>query len=416
MISTDLVVCGAGPAGLMGALLCGEYGIRVTLVDSNLKPGRKLLVSGSGKCNVSNTASLDRFCASYGQKSRFVKSCLSAFGPDSLRDFFERRGLPLVEAHDGKLFPETMCASDVLDVLYGSCMTTRVGKGFSRSVESIEVAGEGNSRHFVCTTSREVYHCSCVLMATGGCSWPTTGSDGSGISLAASLGHTIVTPRPALAPVYPRSYDAASCSGLACEQCEVSLWRNGRKILKRCGDVLFTHRGLSGPGILDISRYIDRGDRITLNLVSLPDESAADTRLRDACAASPKKNVKNIVTSLGVAESLAVIVLARSGCAPDCAASDLPKNVRKQLAKNLVSLEFEVDHTGGFSEAMATAGGIHTDEVIPSTMESRLVKGLFFAGEVLDVDGDTGGYNIHFALASARAAAQEIFRRIHGEI
>jgi predicted Rossmann fold flavoprotein len=367
------------------------------------KPGRKLLAAGSGKCNLTNAAQLDEFCKRYGQRERFVSPSLHNFSPAALADFFSSRGLPLVELHDGKLFPETMRSTDVLRVLLDACKSAGVdihtGSGVTsvrRCTAGFEVESAAGGR-FVCRS---------LVIATGGASWPVTGSTGDGYTFAASLGHTVIPPRPALVPVIARGYDCATCAGLAIRECPVRLVRNGKKIAERRGDVLFTHEGVSGPGILDFSRDFLPDDVLSLRL-SVLDDSALST----ACAAAPKKIVKNILGVLDVPENLALVVLARAGLSGDLRCADLAKADRLRVSSLIADFRLTIGETGGFTEAMATTGGVDTSEVSRTTMESRITEGLYFAGEVLDVDWDTGGFNLQFAFSSAVLAAESIIKK-----
>lgn len=436
MDQVDVVIVGAGPAGLMCAQHCAGLGLRTLVLEKNTKPGRKLLVTGSGKCNLSNARPIEEFMDAYGTRSNFVRPALLNFGPNSLISFFDTWKLAITELHDGKLFPASMRASDVLTVLLDACSkagafirTNAPVCGIQRmpgAISGFDIAiecdkGQGGRTDDESQTIQSRF----VVIACGGMSWQVTGSTGDGYSLASSFGHSVVAPRAALTPAYPSDYDCASCAGVACEDIPVRLWRKDKKIVERIGDVLFTHKGLSGPGILDMSRTIREGDQISLALAHDWDKDRISQRIVDLCAASPRKTVKNILCALNIPEALVIVLLMRcmkryvtgkesleSDKAADLTGAVLSRSLRLAIAAELTDFRFTVSRIGGFEEAMATAGGVATAEVKARTMESRLMPGLYFAGEVLDVDGDTGGYNLQFAFSSGVLAADSIKRAL----
>lgn len=419
----EVSIVGAGPAGLFCAYTLASRGIRVRVYEKTGKAGVKLLVSGSGKCNVSNTAPLDRFFRSYGDKGNFVKPALLSFPPSALITFFEERGLPLTEVNDGKLFPSTMRARDVLGVLLSACESTGVEIVYNSWVSGIVREGDD----FSVKAGERIDHSRFLVITAGGKSWPRTGSSGDGSTLASALGQPVVEQRPALVPLYPADYDCGGAAGTALNTVEIRLLRDGKVIARGEGDVLFTHTGLSGPGVLDISRYCLPGDILSINLVTGLRADEVSPEIQKRCAQAPKKTLKNILCGLGIPESLVVVVLGRAQARlPDLQArlpdkpvrliettgAELTKQARSTLAAIMTDFSFLIERTGSFEEAMATAGGVDTAYVDPKTMASRLVSGLYFAGETLDVDGDTGGFNIQFAFSSAFLAAQAIAKEI----
>lgn len=415
----EVSIVGAGPAGLFCAYTLASRGIRVRVFEKTGKAGVKLLVSGSGKCNVSNSAPLDRFYRSYGDKGAFIKPALLSFPPSALRTFFEERGLSLTEVHDGKLFPSTMRARDVLELLLSSCESAGVEIVYNSPVSRARRVGDGFEVH----AGGRLGVCRFLVITAGGKSWPRTGSTGDGSMIAADLGQPVVEQRPALVPLYPANYDCGAVSGTALDTVEIRLVREGKTIARKDGDILFTHMGLSGPGVLDISRYYRQGDSVSVSLVSglRPDEVSLAIQKR--CSQTPKKTVKNILCGLGIPESLVVVVLGRAEALlaesqtrhkdmrvklNETTGAELTKQSRSVLTAIITDFSFRIERMGSFEEAMATAGGVDTAFVDPKTMASRLLSGLYFAGETLDVDGDTGGFNIQFAFSSAFVAARAI--------
>jgi predicted Rossmann fold flavoprotein len=406
-MNTDILIIGGGPAGLFCALRAAAGGLSATVLEKNPRPGKKLLVTGSGQCNLTNTAPIEMFLKAYGDKGRFVKPALMEFPNTSLMEFFSTRGVSLEERHKGKVFPRSGRAGDILELLMNQCRQAGVDIRCNRTVTTLSREGTG----FRATAGGENHSARFVLVSCGGASWPGTGSTGDGYALVAALGHRIVVPHPSLTPVYPSAFDASSCSGIALSDTPVTLWRGGKKIGGRIGDLLFTHQGLSGPGILDFSRDFQPGDEIRLQLVRTTDREQIEKDIISVCNNSPRKSLKNLLSGFNLPETLILVVLKRCGIDPETTGAAFDKSSRRILAEALYGLRYIIRETGGFDEAMATAGGVDTAEVKSKTMESRVVPGLYFAGEVLDVDGDTGGFNLQFAFSSGALAAEGMRHR-----
>ncbi len=263
-IDYDLIIVGAGPAGLFCGIHCAAGGGRVLILEGKSSPGRKLLIAGSARCNITNAGDIAEFPGRYGDAARFVKPALYHFTNRDLVDYFSGRGLPLVEMNDGKIFPESMKSSEVL-----RCLLGEAGRYGAEIRPADKVAGiKRTEGGFETITETAVYRTRRVLVATGGRSYPATGSTGDGYAFAESLGHTIEPTAPALTPLYIKNYFFENCAGISLERRELTLFRSGKKIRRTEGDVLFTHRGLSGPGVLDFSRYVLPGDTVKVRLVS----------------------------------------------------------------------------------------------------------------------------------------------------
>lgn len=407
--SIDVLILGAGPAGLMAACAAAENGKRVAVLEKNAKPGRKLLMAGSGRCNITHAGEIADFPPHYAHAARFVKPCLLAFTNRDLLRFFAAAGLRTVELNDGKIFPASQRSEDVLAVLTETCRKRRVEFFYSQPVS--QVAFHEADARFHIETPDARWMAKKIAIATGGKSYPVTGSTGDGYTLAAVLGHTIIPPRPALAPVYVDAYPFTACAGISLPHCPLSVWRGGRRIAAHAGDILLTHRGFSGPGVLDFSRNIQPGDTLKIAFTGEPDAAALDKILVAELADNSKKTLKNLLAyRFTLPERLAEYLLELSGIPPALAAWELPRAARTQLAKTLAGHPFRVHRLGDFREAMCTAGGVCLGEVNRKNMESRLRPGLFFCGEVLDVDADTGGYNLQFAFSSGTAAGREMGR------
>lgn len=395
----DILVIGGGPAGLMAAIAASESRrSSIVLLESNARPGRKFLLSGSGRCNVTRGGAVTGFPDRYGglAKARFVKPALFSFDNTEVIRFFEERNVPLLEREDGKIFPRSLKSGDLLESLL--CELDRGGVDLRLETAARTVKKEGELFH-VETGSRS-FQARRLILATGGRSYPGTGSTGSGWQWAKDLGHDIVPPRPALAPVIVRDYPLGDLAGISFPETTIELYRHGKRIRKADGDVLLTHRGLSGPGILDLSRYVEPEDVVRLALCSRLREKELQKFL------AGKKTVKNALDPLGIPDRLLTRLLELLDIPLDRSSSEITRDQRRRLEETLLRFPFPVLALGGWNEAMATSGGVDLSGVNRKTMESRLVPGLFFCGEILDVDGDTGGYNIQFALSSGHLAGR----------
>ncbi len=403
----DLIVVGAGPAGLFGAIHAGGAGMRVLALERNESPGRKLLASGAGRCNLTNASPSEDFPLHYGAASRFVKPALFEFTNRDLVSFFTERGLPLVEMNGGKIFPASQNSRDVLRVLLDEASRLGVEIAYARRAESVEREGDA----FLARSGGREYRASNLLLSTGGLSYPGTGSTGDGYRFAEGFGHSIAETAPALAPLVIEDYALAECAGVSLQDAEFLISRDGKDVARARGDLLFTHKGLSGPGILDSSRLIRPGDDILLRLTGAMDAEEAERALIDASGKAGSRQVKTVACSLGIPERLALSALTIAGVDGAIPVAKLDRGSRKRLVRALVAMPFRVASLGGYEEAMATRGGVSLAEVNAKTMESRIVPGLYFAGEILDVDGDTGGYNLQFAFSSGRLAAEAMIRK-----
>lgn len=401
----DLVVVGAGPAGLFAAIHAGLAGMRVLVLEKNASAGRKLLASGSGRCNVTNAAPIDEFPRRYGDAFRFVKSALLGYTNADLMSFFADGGVPLVEMAGGKVFPVSQDSRDVLRLLLDEAAKAGVEFVYSCPVDSV---ARDDGAFSVISRDRR-FTATNLLLSTGGKSYPGTGSTGDGYRIAAELGHSIAEPSPALTPLVIEDYPLSDCAGVSLKDADFSVVRDGSEVARSRGDVLFTHKGLSGPGILDASRFMRPGDTIRVSLAGSEDDIE---RAFLACAeGSGSKNAKNFAASLGIPDRLAVAALSAIGIDGATAIARIDRESRKRLARGLSAMPFRVASLAGYAEAMATRGGVSLSEVNAKTMESRLVAGLYFAGEILDVDGDTGGFNLQFAFSSGRLAADAMARK-----
>ena len=399
----DVVIIGAGPAGLFCA--ANLAGLRVCILEKMNLPGRKLLLSGSGQCNITHAGSMGDYALHFGDASHaaFLKPALRALSNTDLLTFFEKRGMTFETTDAGKVFPTTRSADDVLDVLLDACDAAGVEILYEERVESVKKDGE----RFVVSTAYGKYLARCLVVAAGGSSYPKTGSSGDGVRLSEMLGHSIVVPKEALTPVYAENFRLADLSGLSFENVTLTIWRDGKKIGANTNDLLITRFGFSGPCVLDASRAMQAGDVLKISFTQLSAE-AVDALLVERCRKEGGRLVSNLLYGLGVPDRLVKSLIEEAGIAEDTKGSQLSAVSRKALVRLITSYEIKIAHLGDFSISMATAGGVSLAEVNKKTCESKLHPGLFFAGEVLDIDGDTGGYNLQAAFSTAYLASQRI--------
>jgi len=400
----DVIVIGAGPAGLFCAIHAAAEGFRVLVLEKNSKPGVKLLLAGSGQCNLTHDGEIRKFVTHYGDHGKFLKPALMSFTNQALAGFFRDRDLAIITEGTGKMFPQTRQSADVLAVLLAECRIRGVTIRCSEPVTGISRAA-GLFTVMTGTAARET---GTVVITTGGASYPQCGTTGDGYRFASALGQPVTETAPALTPLLIRPFPFASLMGLSFDRMPFSVWREGKKVADHTGDVLFTHIGLSGPGILDASREIRPGDIVRLSFAGAMrrEEFAADIAKRSA--ENPNWQVGTILAKYPIPERLNRKLLNLSGIPDDLKCAHFSAALRSVLVTNCTGFPLTVAALGDYKIAMATRGGIALDAVNAKTMESKLVPGLFFAGEVLDIDGDTGGYNLQAAFSTGYLAAQGI--------
>jgi len=390
--SADVLIIGAGPAGLFTSIHCKNR--KVIVLEKNASPGKKLLISGTGRCNLTHECKLSDFFDHYGVNHRFLKTALHEFTNTDLIRFFNDNGLQTVVDKNGKVFPVSQKASDVLQVLINVCNKNKVEIACNQQIAQIKKTGTG----FDVKTDSGVYTGKFVVIATGGMSYPATGSTGDGFHFAKQLGHSIVPPKPSLSPVFIRDYTMASISGVSVQNKTVYLYRGDKKITGHRGDIGFTHKGLSGPGILDFSRYILGGDILKVNFIDLKTDDFRNELIKTS-EKDGKTAVQTYIKKFDLPRSLVLLILKSIRVDRETRLAEITKVQRNQLVAAFCEFPFIVEKVGGFNMAMVTAGGVSLDEVNAKSLESKLVPGLYFAGEVLDIDGDTGGYNLQAAFS-----------------
>lgn len=399
-----VVIIGGGPAGLFCALQAAGEERRVLLLEKKASCGRKLLMTGLGQCNLTNAGDIRDFFPHYGDHGSFLRPALLGYTNRDLLTFFEERGLCTTTEPGGKVFPASRKAQDVLSVLLSACSERGVEIRCSEPVQGVAVKDD----RFVITSAKNVYHAECCVIATGGVTYPATGSTGEGYAFAAALDHAVTDVAPALAAVLVKDFTFADCAGTSFYNLQVSLYRDGKKIRQQTGGLLVTHHGLSGPAVLHLSRFIKAGDVLTVAFLPDRDPVRLHKELTEKIAAHGQRLVKTLLLEYGLSERFIRRMLEISGIPTDRTGAHLSRQERATLVASLTGHPFTVAGVAGLEEAMVTTGGVELNAINPKTMESRHVPGLFFIGEVLDIDGDTGGYNLQAAFSTAAAAARRI--------
>lgn len=420
MTRHQVIVVGAGAAGLMAAGQAAQMGADTLLLEKMDRPGRKLCIAGKGRCNLTNVASASEFIAHFGPSGRFLRQAFSRFSNSDLVDFFEELGVRTVTERGGRVFPASGQAQDVVDALARWVGERGVALRTCSPVERLlveggQVVGVQVSRNQVSEEKPGFYRADAVIVATGGASYPATGSTGDGYRLAQAVGHTIVPIRPALVPLETAGDVAPRLQGLSLRNVTVRVWVDEKKQAEAFGEMLFTHFGVSGPIILSLSRQVvdalRLSQRVILSIDLKPalDEGKLDARLLRDLDAHGKQQFQTLLKGL-LPRKLIPVCLDLTGIPSDKMAHQITSEERQRLRTWLKDFRLEVTRHRPFTEAIITAGGVDVREVDSRTMVSRLVKGLYFAGEVLDVDADTGGYNLQAAFSTGWLAGRSAAR------
>lgn len=405
----DVIVIGAGAAGCMAAIKAAERGKRVLLLEKNDGIGKKLLLTGNRRGNITKLEDIDTFITKY-RNGQFLRNSFARFFNEDLIDFFESNGLKLKVERGNRVYPESDNAEDIVYVLNKLLKNSGVTVFFRRSVSRIN----RKENYFeVLTKTGKKYLGNKVIITCGGKSFPSTGSDGSGYKLARDLGHTIIKPVPALCGIeLEKNYLTKRCAGITLKNVRVSAFLDSKKIGEEFGEVLFTHYGVSGPAILnisgDISENLSKG-KITLSINLKPGLSyqQLENRILREIKAYPNKQLKNVMRNL-LPSGMVDMFLEYAGLDGEKRMNQITVEERKRMIDALTEFSFKVKATRPFEDSMVTRGGVSVKEIDPKTMESKIVPGLFFAGEVIDIDGKTGGYNLQAAFTTGYIAGISI--------
>ena len=405
-MNADVIVIGAGAAGIMAAGTAGEAGKKVILLERNPKPGRKLMITGKGRCNLTNnTLTADELIANVPRNGRFLYGAFSKFMPCDVMDFFESRGVPLKTERGRRVFPVSDKASDIVDALsaYAASNSQFI------NVRAKELIIEETSVRGVTEYDGEKIFAPKVIIATGGCSYPATGSTGDGYELAVQAGHTVSEPAASLVPLEIHEGFCTRLAGLTLRNISVKVidTQSGKIIYEDFGELLFTHFGVSGPVVLSASAHLNNTEkgryRISIDLKPALTYEMLDARILRDFSENLNRNFINSLNSL-LPKSLVPVIVDLSGIPMNLKVNQVTREQRVKLVSLLKDFSVTVTRTGPVEEAVVTRGGVNVKEINPSTMESRLVKGLYFAGEVMDVDAYTGGFNLQIAFSTGHLA------------
>lgn len=404
----DAIVVGGGPAGMFAAITAAQQGSRVLLLERNNRLGKKLLITGKGRCNITNDCSAREVLENIPRNGRFLYSVMENFPPDRICAFLENNGCPVKTERGNRIFPVSDRSQSVLDALssqlhkcHVTVKTARVTQILTDDKGIVGVRAE-----------KEDYFAPNVILATGGLSYPTTGSTGDGYQMAQKLGHMVIPLEGSLVPLTTVGPDCPDMQGLSLRNVAVKLQNSKGKILyKDFGELLFTHFGVSGPTVLSASAHL-KGDgcKLIIDLKPALDNQKLQDRLLRDLELYKNRTMENALTDI-LPRSMIPVVLRRLEIAPDLQANSLKKEQRRALVELMKAFSVEISGKRPVSEAIITSGGIKTSEIDPKTMQSKLVPGLFFAGEVIDCDGYTGGFNLQIAWATAYAAGANVKNR-----
>jgi len=398
----DVVVIGGGPAGLMAAGTAGEKGAKVLVIEKMGSLGRKLLISGSGRCNITNTIDkTSEFVSHFGRKGRFLYQAINSFNTSSTVQFFNSRGLATVVDKDIKVFPASDMALEVLSVLTRYVKESGVDIRQGAIIKSIQ-AEDG----FTISLPNDTINSKALIIATGGMSYPKTGSTGDGYKYAQVLGHTIVKPSPALVPVIVKDPWVKELQGLSIRNAELSIYIDGKKSASDIQDAVFTENGLSGPAVYNLTRMIDitaKDMTLVIDMYPNTEYHELDIQIAQYVQENARKTLKNTLDKF-FPPKLLMLAIKMSGADPEMRAGSLNKATRKKLVNILKNLSFKIERFAGFERAVVTSGGVSLKEIDGKTMMSKIVKNLYFAGEVMDIDGPTGGFNLQVSWSTGRLA------------
>ena len=404
-MNNKITVVGGGAAGMMAAIRAAELGARVTLLEPNERLGKKLNITGKGRCNVTNNAGLEELLANVPKNRKFLYSAFSRFDGRDAMAFFEKLGVPLKTERGNRVFPVSDSAFDISAALERRLKALRVAIIRDRAV-SLDIADGAVTG---VTGEKGTYPADAVILATGGVSYPATGSTGEGHRMAAEAGHTVTPLQGSLVPLKEQGNDCARMQGLSLRNVSLTVFENEKKIYTDFGEMLFTHFGVSGPLVLSASAHMRRFDkkkyRLEIDLKPALDEPTLDKRLLSDFEKHANSDFCNALDDL-LPQKLIPVVVERSGIEPRRKVHDITREQRRDLLRVLKHFSVEIAGLRPVTDAIVTSGGVKVGEIDPKTMESKCVKGLYFAGELIDVDAYTGGFNLQIAWATGRAAGE----------
>ncbi len=400
--NNSVFVVGGGAAGMMAAITAAENGAQVTLLERNDRLGKKLYITGKGRCNVTNDCAPEDFFPNVPRNPRFLYSAIYAFPPREVMAWFEARGCALKTERGNRVFPQSDKSASVIDALRAELRRLGVRVLQERALDIVTQDGA------VCgiETDGGFHKTERVILATGGCSYPQTGSTGDGYRMLEKLGHTIVPPVGSLVPLVEKGYDCKQMQGLALKNVALRLVnQKGKTVFEEFGELLFTHFGLSGPVVLSASAHMNEKDAYTVLLDLKPalDEQKLDLRLLRDFEKFQNRDFENALVEL-LPKSMIPVIVRRSGIPAEEKVHSITREQRRALLELMKRFPVEIACKAPVEDAIVTSGGVKVSEIEPGTMQSKRVRGLYAAGELLDVDAYTGGFNLQIAWATGRAA------------
>ena len=404
-MSFDGMIIGGGPAGMFAAITAAEQGKKVLLLERNDRLGKKLLITGKGRCNVTNDCSAEDILKNVPRNGKFLFSAMNAFPPQRIMEFFNDNGCELKTERGNRVFPVSDRSQSVLEclqkVMRNKGVVVKTARVRELLVENGQVVGV--------RTDREEIRSSWVILATGGVSYPATGSTGDGYAMARAVGHTIVEPQGSLVPLETAGNDCQDMQGLSLRNVGVKLLNaKGKVLYKDFGELLFTHFGVSGPTVLSASCHLKgEGCRLVIDMKPALDEAKLNDRILRDLEMYQNRAMENALTDL-LPRSMIPVVLRRLEIDPAMQANSLTKQKRRALIELLKAFPVEITGRRPVAEAIITSGGVKCGEIDPKTMESKKIPGLYFAGEIIDCNAYTGGFNLQIAWATAYAAGMSV--------
>lgn len=407
--ANQVIVIGGGAAGIFAAIAAAKEGADVTIWERNNRLGKKMMITGKGRCNITNAGTIQDIIKNMTGNGKFLYSVLNQLDNEAVMAYFEEIGVPVKVERGRRVFPVSDKASDVVEALERELHRYRVKVCFERRAKEILI--EHGLVTGVIDQNGKKEPCACVILATGGNTYPATGSTGDGYIMAEKIGHTVTELLPSLVPLETKETWVADCAGLSLKNAAITVYRGEKKIDQGFGEMLFTHWGISGPVVLSLSRSICQSLRqypgeivtVQINLKPALDSEQLDKRVIRDFTKFSRKNFSNGLGEL-LPQSLIPIIIKLSGIEPTREVNSIRKEDREKLVYLLQHLTLTVSGIRPITEAIVTAGGVSVKEVNPKTMASKIIPGLFFAGEVLDIDGYTGGYNLQAAFSTGYCA------------
>lgn len=395
-------IIGAGPAGMMAGIIAKNENNQVTIFDSNNGPGKKLLMTGGGRCNLTNISFYDEFLENIVRNKKFIYSAFNKFDNFGLIDFFNSKGLETIVEEDGRVFPKSEKASDVISFFRKLLACKQVSLELNTNIKKIYY----DEKFYLTDSNDKTYKFDYLIIATGGKSYPNTGSNGFGYELAKKLGHNIINPRPVLVPIFIK--DKLDLRALSLKDSRLNI-KTDKKDVSVDGDILLNSNFITGPCALKASSFIIDEKIIGLSIDFCKDKTynELDTEIIDLINKNPRKSIENALKPL-FADALLKLLMEKTGIDSNKKAGEFSKDERKLLIAKIKSFDLEFDRFGSFESAIVTRGGLDVREINPKNMESKLIKNLFFVGEILDIDGLTGGYNLQICFSTAYAAGSFI--------